>query len=358
MRRKGAGMMTKKIDFSYWAAVLVFVCAFLFLLRFCALPLLFASLPFLLSAVLVSLLSPLAEKTAAAFRWKKAVCAVVYFFFFLALSIFLGGLALAALIREGQALLSGWLADLDSPSSLLSDAIDALRLPEGSEAFRAQLKAMLTELAGRLAGELAAKIPSLAAKIAGGIPSALLFFVAAVFSGVYFSANGEGLLKRALKLFPQARRRDLQERWNRAKGLLQKMIRAYLLLFLLTFAILFCGLRVLGSEYAFLAALAVALVDLLPFFGTGAVLVPWAILELLCQNRFFGFGLLILCLAATVARQIAEPHLIGKTLGVHPLLSLAAGYAGWKIAGVPGLILGPLFLPVLRWGFFLLRKSE
>ncbi len=350
--------MTKKLDFSYWAAVLVCFCALLFLLRFFALPLLGAMLPFLLAGVLVLVISPLAGKMAALLRWKKAVCAVLLFFLFLALSVFLGGVALAALVREGKAFLTERIAGSGTPFPLLSGALDALRLPEGGEGLRAQIKTALTDFAGRLAGEVAAKLPGAAANFAAKVPSAVLFLVAAMFAGVYFSAGGERMLERIFHLFPLARQPALRARWGQTKTLLQKAVRAYLVLFLLTFAILFCGFLLLGSQYALLAALAVALVDLLPFFGTGAVLIPWAILELLCQNRFWGFGLLILCLAATVARQIAEPHLIGKTLGVHPLLSLAAGYAGWKFAGVPGLILGPFLLPVLRWGVSLFRKCE
>ena len=342
--------MQKRIDFPYWAAVGVCLCAGLLLFRFFALPLLAAALPFGLSAVLVWIISPLAEKIANSFHWKKSVCAVLLFFLCLALFLFLGGVALGALIRQGRALLSRWLYDIGSPTSLLSNAVDALRLPAGekSELFRAHLKAMLTDAAKRLFDELASALPGFAAKIAGAIPSAMFFFVVAVFSGVYFSASGERLWRRLLTRLPKKWAAFLSRRGQNAGALLQKYIRAYLCLFLISFGILLCGFWILGLDYAFLAALLVALADLLPLIGVGTVLVPWAILELLCQNYSLGFGLLILFLVATLARQIAEPHLIGKTLGVHPLLSLAAGYAGWKLAGVGGLLLAPLLLPALR----------
>ncbi|MBE6529396.1 MAG: AI-2E family transporter [Ruminococcaceae bacterium] len=343
--------MQKKIDFSYWAAVSVCLCALFLLLRFLALPLLSAALPFLLSAVLVSIISPIAGKIANFLHWKKTLCTVLLFLISLALFLLLGGFALAVLIREGRALLSGWLADLGSPTSLLSNAIDALRLPAGeeSELFRAQLKTMLTDFAVRLFGEIAEQLPGIAAKIASGIPSVILFAVVTVFSGVYFSANGERIWKNLTIRFPKWQNIVSHAPKEKAGAFLQKFVSAYLLLFLISFAVLLIGFWILNPRYAFLAALLIALVDLLPFFGTGTVLIPWAILELLTQNYFLGFGLLILCLVATLARQIAEPHLVGKTLGVHPLLSLAAGYAGWKFAGVAGLLLAPLLLPVVRW---------
>ncbi len=343
--------MSKKIDFTRWAAILVCLCALFLLIRFFALPLLSAVLPFVLSAILVSFFSPLAGKTAAFLHWKKEVCAVLFFLLFLAMFLLLGGFALSLLIRQGQALLSGWLADLGSPSSFLSKAIDALRLPAGeeSELFRAQLKTMLTDFAGRLFGELAARLPGFAAKMISGIPSAILFLVTTVFSGVYFAASGPRLWKRLLSRLPKKYQKNAGNIREQAETIFQKYIRAYFLLFLLSFAVLFIGLWILGRNYVFLAALLIALIDLLPFLGVGTVLIPWAILELLCQNYFLGFGLLILCLAAMLARQIAEPHLIGKTLGIHPLLSLAAGYVGWKLAGIAGLLLGPILLPLARW---------
>ena len=348
--------MTKKIDFPYWAAVAVCLCALLLLLRWFALPLLAAALPFLLAATLALLLDPLAKRLARALHWKRAVCAVLLFLLAVGLVLFSGGFAVAVLIRQGRALLAGWLADLGSPSSLLSNAIDALRLPAGEESalFRAHLKTMLNDFANRLLGEIAGQFPGIAAKIAAGIPSAILFFVVTVFSGVFFSANGGQFGEQILDRLPKARRAAFCKRRKQICVLLQKYVRAYLVLFLITFVILLCGFWALGVRYAFLGALLVALVDLLPFFGVGTALIPWAIVELLCGQYYLGFGLLILCLAATVARQIAEPHLVGKTLGVHPLLSLAAAYAGWKLAGVPGLVAGPLLLPILRRlaGFF------
>ncbi len=352
--------MTKKLDLTYWAALGVCLCTLFFLLRFFALPLFSAVLPFLLSAVLVLIISPIAEKIAGFLHWKKEICAVLLFLSSLVLCLLVGGFALGVVIREGRSLLSELLADLGSPSSLLSNAVDALRLPdgEGSELFRAQLKTMLTDFAERLFGEIAAKLPGIAAKILSGIPSAILFSVVTIFSGVYFSANGNRIWKHLTNRFPKLQRFASCTQQEKAGAWLQKFVRAYLLLFLLTFGVLLIGFWILDPQYAFLAALLIALIDLLPFFGTGTVLLPWAILELLTQNYFLGFGLLILCLVATLARQIAEPHLIGKTLGVHPLLSLAAGYIGWKFAGVAGLLLAPLLLPVARWIFALIYPKS
>ena len=134
-------------------------------------------------------------------------------------------------------------------------------------------------------------------------------------------------------------------------------LKAYLLLLLLTFSALFLGFSILRVEYAFLLALLTALVDLLPVLGVGTVLVPWALILLLQRQFYTGFGLLILFFVLLLLRQIAEPRLIGKSLGIHPLLALFAGYAGWWLLGFWGLLLGP-FVAVLGKTLLGLRKKS
>ena len=141
--------MLKKVDFQKWAAIFICVCALVFLLRFLALPLLSATLPFLFAAGLVSLLSPVAAKLENRLHWNSKISMVVLFFLFICASLLFSGFLIAVILKEGSALVSGWLSDLGTPSSLISNAIDALHLPPGEESdlFRAQLKTMLTDFA-------------------------------------------------------------------------------------------------------------------------------------------------------------------------------------------------------------------
>jgi hypothetical protein len=97
-------------------------------------------------------------------------------------------------------------------------------------------------------------------------------------------------------------------------------------------------------DYAFLLAALIALVDLLPILGVGTVLIPWSVVMLLQHRFFIGFGLLVLYLAVTVVRQIAEPRLLGKSLGLHPLLTVFSTYVGWELFGFFGMLLGPFFV--------------
>ena len=121
----------------------------------------------------------------------------------------------------------------------------------------------------------------------------------------------------------------------------KKYVRAYLALGGITFGEMFLGLTLLKVPYAFLIAWGIALIDFLPLLGTGAVLIPWAAVTLVTGNPGLGLGLLILFGVSTLVRQFVEPRLLGAELGLHPLVSLLAVYAGWRLFGVWGMMLAP-----------------
>ena len=112
------------------------------------------------------------------------------------------------------------------------------------------------------------------------------------------------------------------------------------------------GLSILGAKYAFIMAIVISVVDVLPILGSGAVLVPWAIIACLSSDTPLGVGLLVLYAVTLIIRQIAEPRIVGSTLGLHPLATLAAVYLGLKLIGFAGIFIGPMVAMMLREIFF------
>ena len=85
-----------------------------------------------------------------------------------------------------------------------------------------------------------------------------------------------------------------------------------------------------------------AVIDALPVLGAGTVLLPWAVYDLLTGNVPLALGLAITYAAVTVLRSAIQAKLLGDQLGLHPLASLAAIYAGWTLWGVMGMLLFPI----------------
>ena len=110
----------------------------------------------------------------------------------------------------------------------------------------------------------------------------------------------------------------------------------------LTFLVCLWGLLILGVPYGAVWAAVIAVVDAVPMLGSGLVLVPWSVVSFLSGRAGEGIGLLITFAAAFLLRTVLEPRLVGKQMGLDPLLTLVALYLGFQLGGVWGLIFAPI----------------
>ena len=81
------------------------------------------------------------------------------------------------------------------------------------------------------------------------------------------------------------------------------------------------------------------MLDFLPVFGTGTVMIPWAIVELLSNNYRMMFGLLAIWLIGQLVRQVIQPKIVGDSIGMDAIPTLFLLYIGYRAAGVLGMIL-------------------
>ncbi len=129
---------------------------------------------------------------------------------------------------------------------------------------------------------------------------------------------------------------------------LKKYILSYLLIMVITFAEIFIGLLIIGTDRPALIAALIAVFDILPIVGSGLVLLPWAIVTLILGKIGQGIGLLILWAVVVVIRQVIEPKIVGSHVGMHPLLTLFAMIAGNFIYGGIGILLLPVSLALIQ----------
>ena len=121
----------------------------------------------------------------------------------------------------------------------------------------------------------------------------------------------------------------------------KRYILSYLLLFLITFSIMLVGLFILGREHALVLALVISVLDILPVIGVGTVLIPWSILSFIGGSHGLGVGLIVLFLVNLFVRQLVEPRIVGKSLDMHPVLTLILLYVGYSLFGIGGVIAVP-----------------
>jgi len=117
---------------------------------------------------------------------------------------------------------------------------------------------------------------------------------------------------------------------------------------LLTFFELTIGLHILGIENALVIAFLIAIFDVLPVLGTGGIMLPWILISFLNNQVKTGVGLLILYLVITVIRNIIEPKIVGKQIGLHPLLMLMCMYLGARLFGFLGIFILPILILIVQ----------
>lgn len=132
--------------------------------------------------------------------------------------------------------------------------------------------------------------------------------------------------------------------WNMA-GM---WLRAQILIMAAIMAECVAGLWMLGNSYALLAGILIGFLDALPFIGTGTVLLPWAVVELIRGKIWRAVAYVILFLICNSTRDFLEPRLLGEKLGVYPIVIAVVVYAGICIFGAFGVLLGPLMLLIIR----------
>ena len=182
----------------------------------------------------------------------------------------------------------------------------------------------------------------LAGNLLSHIPDSALGFFTAVLSGYMISAKLPRIRRFLLRRIPRHRLQALADTWKRIRGALGSWLKAQGKLIGLTFVILLLGFMMLRIPYALFWALGVCLVDVFPILGTGTVLIPWSIVLFLQNDTPRAVGILGIYATVTLSRSILEPKLLGRHLGLDPLATLIALYAGYRLWGIGGMLLSPI----------------
>ena len=210
----------------------------------------------------------------------------------------------------------------------------------------------------RVATSLLSSLGSLLTGLVSRVPRVLFFLLVSVIASAYFAVSLEDVNGAVRRILPRRAVDMLVRLKDGFFGAFLRYLRAYLLLLVITFLEMMVGLFLLRAPYPLLMAIVIAALDLLPVIGVGSVLIPWGVWSLVMGRTGFGVGLLVLFAAHTVLRQIIEPRIVGKNLGVHPLLTLFFIYVGYSVFGIIGLLLVPLLTVLIKVSFSDLGKDD
>lgn len=305
------------------------------------------AMPFLLGTVLALAAEPVVVfctekgKLPRAFSAGVGVCGV------LAAMIALLSLLGAAAVRELGAILQA-LPDLEQTAR---DGIGVLQntLADLTEKSPAGIRPLLTGAVSRffsdgtaLMDRVTDRIPGMVASLLGTVPDRLLEIGTGLLAGFMISTRLPRLRTELDKRIPEKWKKTYFPAFRRIRGVLWGWVKAQLTLCLITFLIVTVGFLMMKIPYAPAWAALVALIDAVPLLGTGTVLVPCALVSLLQGQAGRALFYLGIFGVAVGVRTALEPKLVGKHLGIDPLWTLVAIYAGYRLWGFLGLILAPM----------------
>lgn len=195
--------------------------------------------------------------------------------------------------------------------------------------------------------KISSKVVSMATGLASQVPSLLIKFIFTIVSSFFFTIDYYKITRFIIRQFRPEHQKIIINLKNNVIGSLGKFLKAYTAIISITFVELSIGFWLLGIPTPLLFGLLIALIDIMPILGTGAVLLPWSIIAFIMGNTKIGVGMLILYIMITVVRQIVEPKIVGQQIGLYPIVTLVLMYVGAQLMGVLGLLILPIMATIL-----------
>lgn len=230
------------------------------------------------------------------------------------------------------------------------------KMPKPVREEWAMLGENIQQYAGDLIGNLSSPTMERVGEFAKNVPGFLVSVVMALLSSYFFVANKEEVQGYYRKFVPRTLKDKIGIVYRCLKKAFGGYIVAQLKIEVWIYIILFIGLKIAGVNYVSLVALGIAFLDLLPVFGTGTVLIPWAVIKLIGGHYTTAVILVALWGIGQLVRQLIQPKIVGETLGMPPIPTLFLLYIGWEISGVWGMILavpiGLVFVNLYKEGVF------
>ena len=195
-----------------------------------------------------------------------------------------------------------------------------------------------------------------AGDIASNLPDILAGLIFGLMASYFFIAEKDNIDVAVKKIMPESMKKKAQRLKTDLVDVIGGYFKAQFKIMAVLYVLLAVGLAILSVPYFLIWGFLIALLDMLPIFGTGTALLPWALIELLSGNVKMAIGLLIIYIVTLVTHQLIQPKLIGDSIGLSPFATVIFMYVGFKINGVIGMIIaipiGMILYKMFKTGSF------
>lgn len=301
-------------------------------------------LPFVIGWIVALIAGPLVRFFEEKVKIKRKVGSAVVIIVVIAAVVLLLYAVILQLAEQAVGLINAlpemW-AGVESDLENVWDKMSLLleKLPGESRMNMDDLVGRIGAALGDFFGSLGTPTIEAAGNFAKQVPSVLIGLIMALLSAYFFVAE-RGQINEWFRTHAPA---SVQQRYQMIRRSLVRSVGGYFKaqfkIEIWMYLLLLVGLGMLRVNYFALIALGIAFLDLLPFLGTGTVLIPWAIIRILAGDYKMAVWLLIIWGGGQLARQLIQPKIVGDSMGVPPLPTLFLLFIGYKVGSVIGMII-------------------
>lgn len=191
---------------------------------------------------------------------------------------------------------------------------------------------------------------------AKSIPNMIVSIVTGFLATYFFIADREKLVEKLDKIMPASFKEKTLRLYRQTLGAVGGYFKAQFKIMGVIYVVLVIGMVILHVKYAWLIGFGIALLDMLPVFGTGTVLLPWAVIKLFSGSYQIAAGMIALYALTFLIHQLLQPKMVGDSLGMNPFAALFFMYIGYQVSSVFGMIvaipIGMLLINLTKAGAF------
>ena len=318
-------------------------------------------IPFVIAWILALIVSPLVRFFEKRLHIRKKFGSIIVIVLVLAVIVVLLYLLISALAGEVMAFIPHIPDYAQSLLSLLGQAVNWLssvmgNLPEGMggslDNLAASVRDQVLTWVTNFSGSLAAGIGS----VALSLPNAFFYIVITVISSFLLVAQRERLWNAFYMKMPPTVKNFIDMGRSSVKKALGGYFMGQMKISWGVGLASLIGLLLIGTDYALLLSILIAIADFLPVIGNGTILLPWALIELTSGNYMRALWLVVLYAGGQIVRGLLQPKVLGSTMGLPPLLTTLFIYIGFRFFGIGGMIfavpIGMVAVEICRYGVF------
>ncbi len=213
------------------------------------------------------------------------------------------------------------------------------KIPAFAKLDFAELSSMVLDEANILISSYKEPTFSAIGGIAKSIPDMFVKSIMGLLATYFFIADRDKITAAVERHLPDAVKEKIRMVYMHILHAVGGYFKAQFKIMFVVYVVITAGLMILRVDYAWLIGFGIAFLDMLPVFGTGTVLIPWAAVKIFSGNITMAAGMIILYVVALVVHQLIQPKLVGESVGLDPFAALFFMYIGYEVKGVIGMII-------------------